>query len=73
MFPTYRGYTVYGLITVYGTYNCIWYRCDKEIAILSEDFKDVKSQLDISNKAKVTAEKSCRHLEDRLAETVAKV
>ena len=41
--------------------------------ILREERREFKSQLELTQKSKQTADKSCRHLEDRLAESVAKV
>ena len=41
--------------------------------ILREERREFKSQLEQTQKSKQTADKSCRHLEDRLAESVAKV
>ena len=40
---------------------------------MREECREVKSQLELKQKSKQTADKSCRQLEDRLAESVAKV
>eukprot|EP00800_Vazella_pourtalesii_P011055 TRINITY_DN266_c0_g1_i10.p1 TRINITY_DN266_c0_g1~~TRINITY_DN266_c0_g1_i10.p1 ORF type:complete len:1836 (+),score=613.33 TRINITY_DN266_c0_g1_i10:92-5599(+) len=47
-------------------------KSDKDLETVREECREVKSQLELKQKSKQTADKSCRQLEDRLAESVAK-
>lgn len=48
-------------------------RSDKELDSVREELSEKKGHLEKGIKAKSTAEKSCRQLEDRMAEISAKV